>query len=197
MTAMKTEALRNGVDVQRLGETIGAVRENPALGRFQFRVRNKWIEGGLNRSTIQGYYGAGQENTERAKSHVHYADESPLLLGRDRGANPAEYLLHAVISCMTTTMVYHAASRGMGVSAVKSRIEGDLDLQGFFGLDEAIAVGFQEIRADVGFEGEPTPEEMSAFCRYSPVYRTVASATPVRVAVRRMTRGEWPFGGRF
>ena len=75
----------------------------------------------------------------------------------------------------------------MVVNAIESRIEGDLDLQGFLGLEEEIPIGLREIRADIGFEGEPTPEEILALCRYSPVYQTVAGATPVRVSVRRMT----------
>jgi hypothetical protein len=51
----------NGVNVEQLGDTINAIQENPKIARFQFRARNEWINGGHSRTTIQDFYGAGQE----------------------------------------------------------------------------------------------------------------------------------------
>ncbi len=76
----------NGVDVDRLGATISAVQQNPSLATFKFRPRNRWITGGHNRSTIQSFYGAGQEDTGRKKPFVLDSDE-PIdpTLGRRAG----------------------------------------------------------------------------------------------------------------
>jgi hypothetical protein len=86
----------NGVDVERLGQTVQAVQQNPSLGTSQFRAVNRWINGEHNRSTIKGFYGAGQEDTTRTKPFVLDADEPYVLLGKDQGANPVEYILHAL-----------------------------------------------------------------------------------------------------
>src|SRR5215212_11499097 len=65
----------NSVNVDRLGGMIRTVQENPALGTFQFRAKNQWMAGGHNRSTIQGFYGAGQEYTSRKTPFILDSDE--------------------------------------------------------------------------------------------------------------------------
>jgi len=100
----------NGVDVDRLDATIQAIRQNPGLGTSQFRAVNRWISGGHNRSTIQGFYGAGQEDTTCTQPFVLDADEPPVLLGKDQGANPVEFVLHALTACLTTSLVYYVFS---------------------------------------------------------------------------------------
>jgi hypothetical protein len=109
MQAIQTMTI-NGVDVAALTQTLDALRHQPALGAFQFRARNTWLGGGLNRSTIQGFFGAGKEEM-RAMPFTFAADEPPVLHGGDQGANPVEFVLHALAACMTTTMVYHAAAQ--------------------------------------------------------------------------------------
>jgi organic hydroperoxide reductase OsmC/OhrA len=103
--------MRNGVDTAKLYATLDLLEEQPELGRFQFRATNRWIDGPHNRSTIQGFYGAGGEDTTRETAFEIDAGEPELLLGTDQGANPAEYLLHALAACLTTSIVYVAAAR--------------------------------------------------------------------------------------
>ena len=86
----------NGVDVQALVDTIGAIQADPGLADFEFRADNQWIQGGHNRSEIRDFRGAGQEQTTRTASFVFDCDEPDVLLGTDQGANPVEYLLHAL-----------------------------------------------------------------------------------------------------
>ena len=100
----------NGLNKTQMVETIGAIKAQPTLARFQFRNRNQWIDGGENRSTIQGFYGAGREDDSRTKPFVFVNGEPPVLLGEDRGPNPVEYALSALSMCMTTGIVYHAAA---------------------------------------------------------------------------------------
>ena len=87
----------NGVDLDRLFGTIDHISANPALARFQFRARNQWIDGGHNRTTIKGFYGAGQEDTSRTEPFVVDAGEPPVLLGENEAPNAPEYLLHALV----------------------------------------------------------------------------------------------------
>jgi len=90
-TTPVVENIVNGVSVDSLSKTVGAIKATPALAKFNFRVRNQWVDGGRNISTAGNFYGAGTEHT-RAKSFVLEADEPPVLLGKDLAANPVEHL---------------------------------------------------------------------------------------------------------
>ena len=169
----------NGVDAQRLMDTISLIQADPSLADFQFRAENQWVHGGHNRSTIRDFYGAGEEQTTRQVSFVFDADEPDVLLGTDRGANPVEYLLHALAACMTTSLVYHAAARGITVESVESRFEGDLDLHGFLGLKDDVAPGYKTLRAHFRVKADATEQQLLDLFKYSPVCDTVCR--PVQV----------------
>src|SRR3954451_20907413 len=88
--------LRQRVDTSVMFATLDAISATPELGAFRFRAANRWLGGAHNRSTIQGFYGAGREDDSRAEAFVLEAGEPAVLLGTDTGANPAEHLLHAL-----------------------------------------------------------------------------------------------------
>lgn len=173
----------NGVDVTSLGETLKVIRKTPEIAQFQFRNENKWIDGSLNRSTIKGFYGAGKEDDTRNKSYEFYADEPPVLLGEDHGANPVEYLLHALAGCMTTTMVYHAASQGIVIKELESSLEGDIDIRGFTGVSQDVPKGYSEIRVSFRAKTDADAEELKSLTKMSPVYNSIAGSVPVVVNV--------------
>lgn len=174
----------NGVDCAALGATIEAIENNPEVAQFRFGARNQWMGGGHNRSSIQEFYGACEMDSKRAQPFVLDAGEPPVLLGADEGANPVEYLLHALVSCMTTSMVYHAAARGIEVRSVESRVEGDLDLRGFLGMSQEVRKGYRQIRIvfDVKSEGSADVLRQCAFM--SPVLDCVGRGVPVEAEVR-------------
>lgn len=173
----------NGVDVDRMGATIQAVQKNPGLAAFQFRAKNQWITGGHNRSTIQSFYGAGQEDTVRTVPFVLDADEPPVLLGKDEGANPVEFVLHALAACLTTSLVYHAAARGIRIDSVESKLEGDLDLQGFLGLSDEIRRGYKEIRVNFSIKSDASAEQLKELTKFSPVHDIVSNPVPVSISI--------------
>src|SRR5437899_517148 len=125
-----TETIRNGVDTAQLFGTLDAIKADPSIARFQFRARNRWIDGAHNRTTIRDFYAANQEDTSRSEAFTIDAGEPAILLGTDTGPNPAEYLLHALAACLTTSIVYIAAARGVRLTEVESTLEGDMDVQG-------------------------------------------------------------------
>ena len=172
----------NGVDVTALTATLDALRHQPALGAFQFRARNTWLGGGLNRSTIQGFFGAGKEET-RARPFTFAADEPPVLHGGDQGANPVEFVLHALAACLTTTMVYHAAVRGIEIGAVSSELEGDIDVRGFMGLADDVRKGFSRVRVKIRVASNASAERLAELAKFSPVYDIVSNSLPVDVTV--------------
>jgi uncharacterized OsmC-like protein len=178
----------NGVDLERLTGTIDHVGADPTLARFLFRAHNGWIDGGHNRTTIQGFYGAGREDTSRTESFVLDADEPPVLLGENQGPNAGEYLLQALASCLTGTIVYHAAARGIVLDHLECDIEGTVDVQGFLGLDEHVRPGFQQIRVAFTATGDFDDDqlaELSRLTRYSPVRDTIDNPVPVVIDLVR------------
>ena len=84
----QTATLFNGLDTQRMVDTIEAIKQQPALARFQFRARNQWIDGGVNRSQIKGFYGAGREDDSRTEPFEFTNGEPPVLLGDNKAPTP-------------------------------------------------------------------------------------------------------------
>lgn len=183
MTQTTVSHSLNGVNLDRLASTVEAIQQQPALATFQFRSSNAWIDGGHNRSTIKGFYGAGQEDTERTKPFVLDAAEPPVLLGKDQGPNPVEYVLHALAACLTTSMVYHAAARGIRIESVESRLEGDLDLRGFLGLSQDVRKGYQGIRVHFTITSDADPKQLEQLTTFSPVHDIIANPVPVSISV--------------
>jgi uncharacterized OsmC-like protein len=154
------EQVRNGVDTATMFGTLDAVKAQPELGIFQFRASNSWIDGAHNRSTIKDFYAAGGEDTSRDEAFRLDAGEPAILLGTDTGPNPAEYLLHALAACLTTTLVYVASARGVKLTRVESTLEGDMDVRGALGLSDDVRNGFEQIRVSFVVEGDAPPEKL-------------------------------------
>jgi uncharacterized OsmC-like protein len=174
----------NGVNVEELFGTIDAIKKAPVIATFKFRARNQWQNGGHNRTTINNFYGTQQDH-EHKDPFVLDADEPPILLGEDKGPNPVEYALTALAACVTTSIVYHAAAKGITIHAMESRLEGDIDLRGFLGLSDDIPRGYKEIRMFVNIEADAPAEQLEEIVKlgptYSPVFDTITRAVPVTV----------------
>ena len=185
---MVTENIVNGVDVDALFGTIDAVKDAPVVATFKFRANNKWMNGGHNRTTIKNFYGTQQEH-ERKEPFVLDADEPPILLGNDQGPNPVEYALTALAACVTTSIVYHAAARGVTIRSMESRLEGDIDLQGFLGLRDDVPRGYKEVRMFVNIDADAPPDKLEEIVQlgptYSPVFDTMTRAVPVSVQLEK------------
>jgi len=188
-TATKFSAVINGVMIDDLIATVDAIKEKPSIAKFKFRIHNQWEGCGQNSSTVSGYYGAGQEQ-RRLKPFVLEADEPRILLGKDAAANPVEHLLHALASCMTTSMVYHAAARGIQILEVESSLEGDIDLHGFLELDKSVRKGYEGIRVRFKIKADVPDEELQAIAQlgptYSPVFDCLTNGVPVSVTAERL-----------
>jgi uncharacterized OsmC-like protein len=182
---MESRKIINGVNVAELASTVEAIKDQPAIAKFQFRATNRWLSGGHNRTSIQGFYGAGREDTTRTKPFVLDADEPPVLLGEDQGANPVEYVLTALAGCLTTSLVYHAAVNGIKIDEVESSLEGDLDLPGFLGLSTDIRNGYQNVRVTMKIKSDAPAEKLAEFTKRSPVFDIVSNPVPVSVQIEK------------
>lgn len=181
--AMNGTTVINGIEIDTLKATIGAIRNEPDLGACHFRATNKWLSGNHNRSRVTGFYGAQQEIAHKQTFRMD-ADEPAILAGNDKGANPVEHLLHALASCLTTSMVAHAAVRGIQIDELESEFEGDIDLRGFLGLADDVPKGYTAIRAKFRVKADPVDlETLRGLAAFSPVFNTLTSGTDVDVKV--------------
>lgn len=173
----------NGIDMDTLQSTVNAIREKPDHGKCKFRVSNKWIGGTHNCSTITGFYGAKQEIAHKQQFELH-ADEPLLLSGQDQGANPVEHLLNALAACVTTSMVAHAAVRGIHIEEAESELEGDIDLRGFLGLSNDVPKGYTDIRVKFKVKSDMDDmEKLKRLAEFSPVFNTITKGAKVDIQV--------------
>ncbi|RPH95148.1 MAG: OsmC family peroxiredoxin [Lysobacterales bacterium] len=181
-TAVRNTVI-NGVDTDALMGTVNAIKGDPGLGACRFRASNTWLSGNHNRSTVTGFHGARQEIAHR-QTFTLDADEPAILAGNDEGANPVEHLLHALASCLTTSMVAHAAVRGIEIEELESELEGDIDLRGFLGLALDVPKGYTEIRAKFRVKAKPEDlDRIRELAKFSPVFNTVTRGARVNVEV--------------
>lgn len=172
----------NGVDTRVLKKAIGDIAKNPELGRCEFRLKNEWVSGDSNRSSVDTFYAAGEEQKHKKTFHFQ-AGEPPLLAGQDEGANPVEYLLSGLSGCMTTTIAYYAALNGYTIEKMESTYKGKLDLQGIFNLDPSVRPGYQNIEIHFKIKTDATPEEIKNYYPFSPVYDVVSRSVPIHVTI--------------
>jgi uncharacterized OsmC-like protein len=180
-----SEQTLNGVNVTQLSETVEAIKSEPSIAKFRFKAKNTWINGGHNRTTIKEFYGANHDDETRTEPFIMDNGEPPVLLGNDEGPNPVEYVLNALAGCMTTTMVYHAAARGIKIQEVESTLSGDLDLHGFLQLKDDVRKGYENIKVTFKVKSDADPKELEELAKNSPVFDIVSNPTPVEVMVEK------------
>lgn len=186
MSQTTTDRARNGVDVATLFATLDAVEAQRELAAFQFRAHNRWVSGTHSQSTSQGFSGAGGEH-EHARTMVFDADHPAVLVGKDNGPTPAEYVLYALASCLTAGIANVAAARGVNLTRVESSVIGDIDLQGILGLSDEVRNGYQQITIRFTIEGDAPAETLEQIVEQSrarsAVFDVLTNGVPVDVEV--------------
>lgn len=183
---MSTDKVVNGVNVTNLFATLDVVKAQPPAAKFQFRAANEWLSGTHSRSTMGGFFGAGQEHEHKA-TYAYEADHPAVLVGQDNGPTPVEFLLHAIAACLTAGIGNIASARGITLTRVESQVEGDIDLLGIFGMDANVRNGYQGIRVNFEIEGDAPAEKLQEIVQQSisrsAVYDVLTNGVPVTVNV--------------
>lgn len=182
---MNTQNTINGLNVDQMTTTVQTLQDNRELAQFEFRARNTWISGGENRSTIKEFYGAGAEDTSRSTGWEFTNGEPPVLLGNNEGANPVEYLLHALAGCVTTTTVLHATARGIRIRSLSTELKGTINLEGLLALNDEVPAGYQDVAIQMQIDADCSEDELDDLLgfaqEHSPVCNTVCRPVPVRI----------------
>ena len=185
MRTKAAEKMVNGIKIKDLQCTLDSIKNNPEMAKSKFHIHNKWINGGHNRSEISSFYGACHEINHR-KNFKLDADEPAIIAGTDKAANPVEHLLNALAGCVTSSIIYHAAVRGIRIEQLESELEGDLDLRGFTGLSDEVRKGYSNIRIKLKVKtDEEDLTKLKELANFSPVLDVVTHGTKVNISIER------------
>ncbi|MEN8133250.1 MAG: OsmC family protein [Pseudomonadota bacterium] len=179
----QTKEMKNGVDVGQIMNVIGAIESDSGYAKFQWRATNQWVNGGLSRSRIKDFFAGNAEDTTRKQAFTLDADEPTIAAGQNSAPNSMEYVLHALATCLTGTLVYHAAVRGIEIDAVESSYTGDMDVRGLFGLSDDVRKGFNKVTVNMRVKSEASAEELTDLALYSPVYDIISKSLPVEFSL--------------
>lgn len=179
----KAKNLSNGIDVDFLRATIGAVASDPALAQTHWSVTTHWRGGTRSDTRVESYRIGGQEV---AKDFTIRVDEPLELGGTNRHANPQEFLLAALNACMTVGYVAACSLEGIEIESLRIETSGDIDLRGFLGLDPAVKPGYEALSYTVYLAAQATPAQLEKVhdfvCRTSPHRFNLSQ--PIRLETR-------------
>ena len=181
-----TSTANNGVNVAALITAREALTKDPAAAQFKFRAVCEWKNGTHSHSTVEGFYGLGQEQ-HRKKSFTFDADHPEIFASEDKGAAPIEYVLVGLASCLTAGIAAVAQYRNIQLRSVTATLEGDMDIQGILGIDDDVRNGFSGIKVTYKIDADSKREDIEALVaqaqKRSAVYDIVTNPTNVTVVV--------------
>src|SRR4026207_231430 len=122
-------SIDNGVNVQALLDARDALTKAPQAAQFKWRAACEWKNGTHSHSTVESFYGLGQEQHHK-RTFAFDADHPEIFASEDHGATPVEYVLVGLASCLTAGIAAVAQHRNIQLRSVKATIEGDMDIQG-------------------------------------------------------------------
>ena len=183
---MTNPQVDNGVNVEALLEARKVLSEQPEAAKFAWRARCDWINGTHSKSTIEGYFGLGEEHKHKSKFSFD-ADHPETFASEDNGATPVEIALAALASCLTAGVASVAQNREIQLHAVSATIEGNMDIQGILGVDSDVRNGFDGIKVTYKIDADASKEDIEAIVaqsqKRSAVYDIITNPTNITVEV--------------
>ena len=178
--------LKNGVNVSALLDAREALTDAPEAAQFQWRASCEWKNGTHTNSTVEGFFGLGEEQA-RKSTFKFDADHPQVFASEDKGATPVEYVLVGLASCLTAGVAAIAEHREIKLNAVTATIEGGMNIQGILGIDSEVRNGFDGIKVSYQIDADADAEDVEALVaqsqKRSAVYDIVTNPTNVTVEV--------------
>ena len=176
----------NGVNVGALLEAREALGQAPEAAQFEWRAACEWVNGTHSHSTVQSYFGLGEEQTHKTEFEYD-ADHPELFASEDNGATPIEFVLVGLASCITAGVASVAQHREIQLRSVKATLTGKMDVQGVLGVDPEVRNGFSDISVHYDIDADATPDELEALVaqaqKRSAVFDIVSNPTSIAVDV--------------
>jgi uncharacterized OsmC-like protein len=180
------QTIDNGVNVGALLDARQALSEAPEAAQFKWRAKCEWVKGTHSRSSVEEFYGLGEEQTHKTK-FTFDSDHPEVFASEDHGATPVEIVLAGLASCLTAGIASVAQLREIQLHSVTATVEGGMDIQGILGVDADIRNGFDGIKVTYEIEADATPDEIKAVVaqsqKRSAVFDVVTNPTNVTVEV--------------
>lgn len=184
-----TSTVDNGVNVAALLEAREALTEAPEAARFNWRATCKWVNGTHSHSTVQGFFGLGEEQSHRTEFSFD-ADHPEIFASEDNGATPVELVLVGLASCLTAGVAAVAQRRDIQLRSVRATLEGGMDLQGILGIDSDVRNGFEGIKVNYEIDADASDDDIRALVaqsqKRSAVFDIVTNPTNVNVSVSKV-----------
>ena len=176
----------NGVNVGALLDAREALSQAPEAAKFQWRAKCEWVAGTHSRSTVEGFFGLGEEQQHKSE-FAFDADHPEVFASEDHGATPVEIVLAGLASCLTAGIASVAQLREIQLNSVTATVEGGMDIQGILGMDSDVRNGFDGIKVTYSIDADATPEEIKAIVaqsqKRSAVFDAITNPTNVTVEV--------------
>jgi uncharacterized OsmC-like protein len=183
---MTNPQIDNGVNVEALLGAREALTKEPEGAKFAWRAKCDWIKGTHSKSTVEGYFGLGEEHKHKSKFSFD-ADHPETFASEDNGATPVEIALAALASCLTAGVASVAQNREVQLHSVSASIEGNMDIQGILGIDSNVRNGFDGIKITYKIDADAPKEDIEAIVaqsqKRSAVYDMIANPTNITVEV--------------
>jgi len=176
----------NGVNVQALLEARDVLAGAPEAAQFTWRASSRWEEGVHSTTSIQNFFGLGEEQSHKAEA-VFDADHPEVFAATDSGITPIEYLLVGLASCLTAGVPSVAQNRGIQLRSGESTVEGNHDIRGILGVDSDVRNGFNDVKVTFSIDADASKEEIEALVaqsqKRSAVFDALTNPTEVTVEV--------------
>ena len=181
-------AVNNGVNVEALLGAREALTEAPAAAQFVWKAESEWLNGTHTRSTINKFFGLGEEQ-DRGKQFTVETDHPEVFAAEDNGATPVEMVLAGLAGCLTGGIASVAQNRGIQLRSVKATIEAPMDLAGILGIDPEVRNGFKAITVSYQIDADATEDEIAALVaqsqKRSAVFDVITNPTNINVEVNK------------
>jgi uncharacterized OsmC-like protein len=179
----------NGVNVEALLGAREALTEAPQAAQFNWRATCKWINGTHSQSTVQGFFGLGEEQSHKTEFSFD-ADHPEIFASEDKGATPVELVMVGLASCLTAGIAAVAQHREIQLNSVSATLEGGMDLQGILGIDSDVRNGFDGIKVSYDIDADASEDDIKALVaqsqKRSAVYDVVTNPTNITVEVNKL-----------
>jgi uncharacterized OsmC-like protein len=181
-----TTPVDNGVNVEALLGAREALTEAPQAAQFQWRATSEWLRGTHSSSSVEGFFGLGEEQRHRTM-RTFEADHPEIFASEDNGITPVEYVLVALASCLTAGIAAVAQNRDIQLRSVSATLEGGMDVRGILGMDSDVRNGFSDIKVTYKIDADASPDDIKALVaqsqKRSAVFDVITNPTNVTVEV--------------